>query len=97
MKGSTYKRCGCRDPKTRKQLGAKCPKLRRSDHGSWWGRYDLPKGPNNTRKEERIGPFETVDEAEDALRVAISGVKSGTNDGTSKDTFAEYLDTWIKG
>jgi hypothetical protein len=30
MKGSTYKRCGCRG-EDGKQLGARCPKLRRKD------------------------------------------------------------------
>jgi hypothetical protein len=32
MKGSTYKRCRCREDG--RDLGSKCPKLRRTD-GSW--------------------------------------------------------------
>jgi integrase len=33
--GSTSKRCGCTDPDTGKQLGAKCPDLQKRRHGTW--------------------------------------------------------------
>lgn len=33
--GSTYKRCGCTDPATGRQLGARCPDLSRRRHGTW--------------------------------------------------------------
>ncbi len=33
--GSTYKRCGCTDPDTGRQLGAACPDLRKRHHGTW--------------------------------------------------------------
>ena len=41
MKGSTFKRCGCRD-ESGKQLGVRCPKLNGRGHGSWWARFDVP-------------------------------------------------------
>jgi hypothetical protein len=33
--GTTYKRCGCRDPQTRRQLGGACPKLKSRGHGQY--------------------------------------------------------------
>ncbi len=45
MKGSTFKRCGCRDGNG-KPMGDACPNLSRSGHGSWFYRADI--GPNPT-------------------------------------------------
>jgi len=44
--GSTLKRCGCTDPATGKQLGAKCPDLEKRHHGTWSYkvRLDLTSG-----------------------------------------------------
>jgi integrase len=39
--GSTFKRCGCTDPVTGKQLGAKCPDLDKRHHGTWCYRVRL--------------------------------------------------------
>ena len=35
MRGFTFKRCGCRDPQTRRQLGAACPRLKNAGHGKY--------------------------------------------------------------
>ena len=44
--GSTYKRCGCTDPDTGKQLAATCPDLEKRRHGTWCYsvRIDTSKG-----------------------------------------------------
>jgi hypothetical protein len=39
--GSTFKRCGCRDPRTGRQLGRRCPRLRERGHGSWYLAVEL--------------------------------------------------------
>ena len=71
-KGSTYKRCGCRDPETGKKLGTSCPKLRRSNgtwnpnHGAWHYRVELP-GEHGQRRPLRRGSFESQDAAQDEL------------------------------
>ncbi len=39
--GSTFKRCGCTDPVTGKQLAAKCPDLDKRHHGTWCYRVRL--------------------------------------------------------
>ena len=38
-----FKRCGCRNPATRRRLGAACPLLDQPDHGSWYFAADLPR------------------------------------------------------
>ncbi|GAA3911819.1 hypothetical protein GCM10023084_74860 [Streptomyces lacrimifluminis] len=42
MKGSTHRRCYCRDPETGKPLGKNCPKLSSRKHGSYSIRQELP-------------------------------------------------------
>ncbi|GGS97493.1 site-specific integrase [Planobispora rosea] len=97
MKGSTYKRCGCRNPVTGRQYRPSCPKLKKKDHGSWWGRYDLPRGADGKRRQEKIGPYATRAEAEAALAEAVDGANKGTNHGVNRQTFGDYLDQWIAG
>ena len=41
--GSTFKRCGCRDPRTGRQLGRRCPHLRGRGHGSWYLAVSCPR------------------------------------------------------
>jgi integrase len=59
--GSVYKRCGCRDPRTRKPLGNNCPKLRRSnrswnpEHGQWAYQLELPPTAQGRRRQLRRG------------------------------------------
>ena len=40
-RGSTFKRCGCRDRRTGRQLGRRCPRLRERGHGSWYLAVEL--------------------------------------------------------
>jgi hypothetical protein len=44
--GSTFKRCGCRDPRTGRQLGRRCPHLRERGHGSWYLAVELSAAPD---------------------------------------------------
>ncbi|MGH4009926.1 MAG: tyrosine-type recombinase/integrase [Pseudonocardiaceae bacterium] len=70
MKGRTFKRCGCTDQQTGKELGNACPKLRRrngtwsSDHGVWHIQVELPRRDNGTRRTMRRGGFTTLRDAE---------------------------------
>lgn len=56
---SVFKRCGCRDPRTRKLLGNSCPKLRRAnrswnpDHGLWAYQIELPPTAEGRRRQLR--------------------------------------------
>jgi hypothetical protein len=64
MKGSTFKRCGCReelpDEKSGKgmPLGDKCPALGKSSHGSCFYRAAIGPDPlTGKRREQRKGGF----------------------------------------
>ncbi|MCW2638327.1 MAG: site-specific integrase [Dactylosporangium sp.] len=62
---STFKRCGCRDPRTGRRLGNTCPRLRRyngtgswsADHGTWHYRLELPATVDGARRQLRRGGF----------------------------------------
>lgn len=91
MKGSVFKRCGCTEAVDgrRKQLGARCPKLRRSDgtwnprHGVWY--YQLGRKPR--------GGFASQAEAQQALESARDRVRRGvTMDDVLVDAF---LTDWL--
>ena len=77
MRGSTFKRCGCRDENGR-QLGSRCPKLGRKVHGAWWGRYDAPRAADGKRRQEKLGPYAARAEADAALADAVQAVSRGT-------------------
>ncbi len=97
MKGSTFKRCGCRDENGR-QYGSRCPKLGRKGHGAWWGRYDAPRAVDGKRRQEKLGPFAARGEAESALADAVQAVSRGTYLRPEKDlTVGRYLDEWLEG
>ncbi|RZU31170.1 phage integrase family protein [Blastococcus saxobsidens] len=97
MKGSTHKRCGCRDEDGR-QYGSRCPKLGRKGHGKWWGRYDAPRAADGKRRQEKLGPFDTKAEADAALADAVQAISRGTYLRPEKDlTVARYLDEWLAG
>ena len=62
MRGSTYKRCGCRDANG-KPLGQRCPKLRRGGggwnptHGVWHYQIELPARADGSRRPLRNGGY----------------------------------------
>ncbi|MFG6197213.1 tyrosine-type recombinase/integrase [Nonomuraea sp. JJY05] len=71
--GSTFKRCSCRDAGG-KELGQKCPKLRRPSggwnhrHGIWHYQIELPPTPDGKRRGPlRRGGFTSQDDAEAEL------------------------------
>src|SRR3954447_1661168 len=97
MKGFTFKRCGCRDPETGKQLGSLCPKLNRRTHGKWWGRYQSPGPRDGRRNQPTLGPFGTEREAQAALAEVVGRINRGTYVEFDRQTFGDYLDQWLSG
>ncbi|MET8987735.1 site-specific integrase [Nonomuraea wenchangensis] len=61
MNPNPYKRCKCREDG--RELGAKCPKLRRANgswnpnHGTYYGKAEVPSGPDGNRVYLRCGGF----------------------------------------
>lgn len=76
MRGTTFKRCGCRNPRTGKPSGQACPQLRRAGggwsvrHGTWHYQIELPAGADGKRRPLRRGGYPThADAAADLDRV----------------------------
>lgn len=65
--GTVYKRCGCRDPRTRRQLGTRRGRLKNRGHGSWY--IALPHVPteNDPRARIRRGGYPSRVAAEQAI------------------------------
>lgn len=83
-KGSVFKRCGCSEvvDGKRKQLGARCPKLRRKDgswnprHGRWYYQLSVPK-PGGGRDRKPHGSYSSEAEAQAALDAARDRIRRG--------------------
>jgi integrase len=98
MRGSVYQRCFCRDPKTRRALGRKCPKLRSKGHAAgWFFRYDAPRGPDGKRRQPEVGPFPTKQAAEEELAATLARLGGGAQVLDRSMTVTAYLDAYIAG
>jgi integrase len=97
MRGSTFQRCGCRDAAGR-QLGAQCPRLGHKGHGTWWFRYDAPRGADGRRRQVKVGPFDSRRDAEAAMAAVLDRINKGTHVESDRGlTFSRYLDDWFAG
>ena len=98
MTGSVYQRCFCRDPKTRRPLGRKCPKLRSKGHAAgWFFRYDAPRGPDGKRRRPEVGPFPTHKAAEEELAVTLARLGGGAQVPDRSQLTGTYLESYIAG
>jgi integrase len=102
MKGSTFKRCGCREALPDGQrgegklLGDKCPALAKSSHGTWFYRADVGPDPlTGRRREQRKGGFRTAKEAQSALAQVIAAVSTGNHRHDERLTVGDWLTTWL--
>ncbi|MDT0377321.1 site-specific integrase [Streptomyces sp. DSM 42041] len=66
MKGSTYRRCYCRD-EDGKPLGKKCPQLTNRRHGTYALRQELPPRKDGTRRSFSRAGYTTAKEAQEDL------------------------------
>ncbi len=92
MKGSTFKRCACKDEDGR-QLGKACPKLRGTRHGSWYYAARVPGQQHPVKK----GGFPTQAAAEAALRALQGKVAAGQDLAAAQQTTGAYLEQWLEG
>lgn len=67
MRGSTYRRCACRNSETNKQYGKSCPKLSSRRHGIWYFRCELPPDASGERQVLRRGGYESATGAQGGL------------------------------
>jgi len=97
-----YKRCGCTEivDGRRRQLGARCPKLRRRDgtwnprHGTWT--FSASRTVKGRRRPVTRGGFATYEEAERELAVMRDQLTRGRR-VTSRLTLGGWLDEWLAG
>ncbi|MGW0667841.1 site-specific integrase [Streptomyces sp. NPDC002746] len=93
MKGSTHRRCYCRDAETGKPLGKKCPKLTSRKHGSYSIRQELPLRADGIRRSFSRAGYESIKAAQadlDHIR-ALLGL-ADTDDSEGLDQIAELLE-----
>lgn len=96
-----YKRCGCTEvvDGKRRQLGQRCPRLRRGDgswnprHGTW--SYSASVVEQGQRVTRARGGFATYDEAAAELERARASLKAGGSTRSDRLTVGEYLDEWL--
>lgn len=55
--GRLYRRCGCADLVTGRQLDTRCPGLAGDQHGSWYIGMELPPALDGTRRRIRRGGY----------------------------------------
>ncbi len=84
MKGSTYRRCSCRDPKTGKELGASCPKRNSRNHCTYSIRQELPPRDDGTRRSFARGGYNSLKAAQadlDHVRALMGLAESDDPEG----------------
>ncbi|WP_370413514.1 tyrosine-type recombinase/integrase [Streptomyces fradiae] len=92
MKGSTYRRCSCRDPKSGKELGASCPKRNSRNHCTYSIRQELPPREDGSRRSFARGGYTNAKAAQadlDHVR-ALLGLAE-TDDPEGIQLLAEML------
>ena len=94
--GSTFKRCGCRGPCSGRQLGRRCPHLRKRGHGSWYLAVELSAAPDGRRRRVRLGGYATRAAAQAALgRLGKPG--GPPRRGVAGCTTGQWLAAWLAG
>jgi integrase len=78
--GRLYRRCGCVDVTTGRELGSRCPRLGERGHGSWYVYAELPRRVSGRRERFRRGGYPTKRAAREALerlRTPVDGARAG--------------------
>ncbi|TXS30772.1 site-specific integrase [Streptomyces sp. ms191] len=84
MKGSTYRRCSCRDPKTGKELGTSCPKRNSRNHCTYSIRQELPPREDGSRRSFARGGYGSLKAAQadlDHVRALLGLTESDDPEG----------------
>lgn len=92
MKGSTYRRCSCRDPKTGKELGTSCPKRNSRNHCTYSVRQELSPREDGSRRSFARGGYASLKAAQadlDHVRALLGLADSNDSEGT--ELIAEML------
>lgn len=92
MKGSTYRRCSCRDSNTGKELGTSCPKRNSRNHCTYSVRQELSPREDGSRRSFARGGYASLKAAQadlDRVRALLGLADSDDPEGT--ELLAEML------
>jgi hypothetical protein len=90
--GVIVKRCGCREPGTRRRLGRTCPRLTERGHGRWYFHCCVATMFGG-RERVRRGGYPTRRAAEDARDELLE--RSRAERTTQTWTVARWLRYWL--
>lgn len=79
LKGHTLRRCGCKDPKTGKQYGSRCPDLTKRHHGTYGFSTRIDLTGKDEFRLKRFG-YETKTDAQNALNHVAELLKLAAGD-----------------
>ncbi|ADP78334.1 integrase family protein [Pseudofrankia inefficax] len=99
MNVKTEKRCGCRDPETKKKYPrGGCPRIEDRGHGTWAWRIWVPSElvPLVGKKEISGSGCRTKRDAEKAADEAVGNIRAGQQH-VGRLTVGQYLDEWLEG
>jgi integrase len=91
--GGVYRRCGCADAVTGRQVGASCPGLAEQGHGSWYIGLELPAGLDGRRRRIRRGGYPSGEAAEAVL--ASLRVPTPGDPHAAVLTVGDWLAHWL--
>src|SRR5690242_2451103 len=100
-KGTTFKRCGCRDTGGAR-LGKDCPKLKRRNgwnpnHGTWHYQLELPpKSDGKRRTPLRRGGFDSQTDAQTDMDAARELLAIAKDDPMLAGRIADIITTTLK-
>lgn len=87
--GSTFKRCGCIDPATGKQLGAKCPDLGKRHHGTWC--YEVRIDATSGRRKLKRSGFARESDARAVLEQIADLIKLAGDDTRTRRRIGDMV------
>ncbi|MFC7731150.1 site-specific integrase [Actinomadura keratinilytica] len=90
MKGTTYKRCNCRDPETGKYYNQKCPQLSSRRHGSWMFDVRIDITSRDGHRLKRAG-YDTQTDAKSALDHVNDLIKLAKDDGKLRRRIGDLI------
>jgi integrase len=95
VSGTVTRRCHCRDPITKKELGTTCPDRKQSKHGEWEyrDRLDTAKG----RRAYRRGGFTRKADAEQHAHHVRTLIALARDDDRDRRRIGDYLFTFRRG
>jgi integrase len=87
--GSTFKRCGCIDPATGRQLGTACSELRRRHHGTWC--YEVRIDATDGRRKLKRSGFTRESDARAVLDQVADLIKLAGDDAGTRQKIGDMI------